>query len=114
MDKKELIDASIDSAVGLIPAFAGLTGDPLWVAPATVIAPFLQQQFKEVTEVYSNGKKVDYSKKCMGEAIATNIQNGKHLREDSFFEWKYNPQLEINESSASKLTEGGLLKAKEE
>lgn len=117
MDKDKIIDTSVDSAVGLIPAFAGLTGNPFWVASAALLSPFLQQQIKETTHWLLGNiqrRKVEYSTQCLCETIVSKIQKEEKLRQDSFFEFKDNPQLRIEESSASKLTEGMLLKAKEE
>ena len=117
MDTEKIVEASVESIVGLIPAFAGLTGNPLWIAPATIIAPFIQKQINEVAQ-WSLGilqrKKVDCCTKLMSEAMAVKIKNGESPRKDSFFECKYNSQIETYESSASKLIEGALLKTKEE
>lgn len=117
MDKDKIIDISVEAITGIIPAFASLTCNPVWIGITTVGTPFLRQNIEDTIH-WGLGllqrKKVYYTANCLCENINENIETGKSPRKDGFFDAQHNARLGIDESSASKLTEGTFLKAKEE
>lgn len=117
MDKDKVIDISVEAITDLIPAFASLKCNPLWIGITTIGKPFLRQKIEDTIH-WGLGlfqrKKVYYTANCLCENITENLNSGKSPREDGFFNAQHNTQIGIDESSASKLTEGTFLKAKEE
>lgn len=115
MDK--IINTTAAGIANLIPAFTGLTGDAVIAAGGAIVAPIFQNAITELSQRVLSSlqlKKVVTTTNNICVEIARKIENGKSIRDDDFFTPHYNPVLDTDESSASKLLEGTLLKSKEE
>lgn len=117
MNTDKITKNGAEAIAGLIPALSGLTDQPVLVAGGALIAPLIKDQITEFLQ-WSLGciqrKKVIKAADITCKTIVENINNNKRIREDDFFKIRHNSILDTNESSASKLLEGSLLKAKEE
>lgn len=117
MNTTKIIDTTSAAAANLIPAFTGLTGNPMIAAAGAIVAPIIQNQISEVSNWILGvlqRKKIITSANITCETIVEKLEHGYRLRNDDFFKVNHNPILDEKESSASKLLEGSLLKTKEE
>lgn len=111
------IEIFSEAAANLIPAFAGLNGNLVIAAGGALIAPMVKNQISEMSHwalSYIQKRKVCVTANHMCSEIERIAKEGKKIRADDFFVYHYNSSLDMEESSASKLFEGMLLKAKEE
>lgn len=117
MNTQKIIDTASASIANLVPAITGLTGNLVIASAGALIAPIIQTGITEMAHQVLGKlqrKKVMMSANITCESIVNKLNSGITLRQDNFFEFKDNPILGEKESSASKLFEGSLLKAKEE
>lgn len=117
MKAKKIIDTTAASVSNLLPAFAGLTGNPAIAAAGALIAPIIQSQISEMSDWFLSiiqKKKVIASANITCQTIVKKLENRDPIRNDDFFTYHNNLIINEKESSASRLFEGSLLKAKEE
>ena len=117
MNNDKITEISSAAVANLVPALAGLTGNATIACAGAIVAPILQYGISEVLyELTGNlqRKRVVASANLTCNTIKDKLETGQQLRSDDFLQFKNNPFLEEKESSASKLFEGTLLKAKEE
>ena len=117
MNSTKIIDTASAAVANLIPAITGLTGNIAIASAGAIVAPIIQSGVSEIAhQILGNlqRKKVLASANITCETIVQNLDKGKQLRTDDFFKFHHNPIVEENESPASKLFDGSLLKAKEE
>lgn len=117
MNISKIIDTTSAAVANLVPALAGLTGNIAIASAGAIVAPIIQSGISDMLyEVTGNlqRKRVIASANLTCSTIIDELGNGKQLRTDDFFNFKNNPILDEPESTASKLFEGSLLKAKEE
>lgn len=111
------IEIISDSFASLVPAFAGLSGNPFLAVGGAFITPIIRNQICESLQwVLSNKqkRKVYATANMVCSEVDAKISKGQSVRTDDFFNTKYNNLINVEESPASKLLEGTLLKAKEE
>lgn len=117
MNIDKIIDTTSASVANLVPAFAGLKGNTPIALAGAMVAPIIQLGISEMSH-WALGilqrKKIIASANITCETIVKNLDTGRQLRNDDFFKFHHNPISEENESPASKLFDGSLMKAKEE
>lgn len=117
MNPMKILDTAAASVANLVPAITGLTGNLAIASAGAIIAPIIQTGITEMVHQVLGKlqrKKVIVSANITCQSIVNTLNSGIPLRQDNFFEFKDSPILGEKESSASKLFEGSLLKAKEE
>lgn len=117
MKKEKIIDNTSASIANLVPAFTGLTGNIYIAAAGALVAPIIEAGIVEMSNWVLGKlqrKKVVVSANLTCENITNRLINKNQLRKDNFFRLQQDQVLEEKVSSASKVFEGSLLKAKEE
>lgn len=117
MNTEKIINTTSAAVANLVPAISGLTGNLAIASAGAIITPIIQTGIAEMLHhVHGNlqRRKAIATANLTCETVVSNLESGIPLRKDTFFESKYNPLLQENESPASKLFDGSLLKAKEE
>lgn len=117
MNSIKIIDIGSAAVANLVPAITGLTGNLAIVSVGAIVAPIIQSGISEIAHQLLGKlqrKKVLTSANLTCTQIVKKLEAGVQLRKDGFFESHHNAIIDENESPASKLFEGSLLKAKEE
>lgn len=118
MNIDKIIDITASSVTNIGSALIGLkTSDPYMIAGVAAIGPVLENKLADFAKRMLSSlqsKRITISTQLICSTINQNIDNGKSVRNDDFFTPHQEPIMDINESAASKLFEGTLLKAKEE
>lgn len=117
MDKDKIIDMGSDAFAGTMAALTGFTGNPALVAGGALIEPLIKNTISEISHWLLGciqRKKIIATIDITCKTALKNINNGMRVRDDEFFTPHHNSIIDAEESSASKLFEGTLLKSKEE
>lgn len=117
MNTTKIIDTTSAAVANLVPAITGLTGNIAIASAGAIIAPIIQSGISEIAHQILGDrqkKRIMASANITCETIVKNLETKKEPRNDKFLIPVHNIILNETESSASKLFEGSLLKAKEE
>lgn len=117
MDSNKFIDNLSTGIANLVPAFTGLTGKAEFAAAGALLAPVIKDGVYAVANQvlgFLQCKKIFKSADITCETIVNKLNSNQILRKDAFFNPYNDSILDEEVSSALKLFEGSLLKAKEE